>query len=121
MPAFLRTTAVLLALVTLSCSSSGAPKSAPDPESSDVPHVRIDNRASLDMDVYAVRNDGERIRLGFVSGGEKAVFALPATVTSGATTIRFEARPVRRGGEPVVSEIFGVHTGEEIAWSIPPQ
>ncbi|MEA2723847.1 MAG: hypothetical protein QOH59_1618 [Gemmatimonadales bacterium] len=121
MPAFLRMPAVLLALVTLSCSSSGTHQPAPTPDSSDVPHVRIDNRASLDMDVYVVRNDGERIRLGFVSGGEKSMFALPATVTSGATTIRFEARPVRRGGEPVVSEIFGVHTGEEIAWSIPPQ
>ncbi len=121
MPAVFRAPTRLLLLLTLACGGSGAPNPAPDPDSSDVPHVRIDNRASLDMDVFAVRNDGERIRLGFVSGGEKAVFALPATVTSGATTIRFEARPVRRGGDPVVSEIFGVHTGEEIAWSIPPQ
>jgi hypothetical protein len=121
MPAFLRMPALLLALLTLSCGSGGAPDPAPDPDSGNQPRARIDNRASLDMDIYALRNDGERIRLGFVSGGETAVFALPPTVTTGATTIRFEARPVRRGGEPVVSEIFGVHTGEEIAWSISPQ
>ncbi len=121
MPAVFRSPARLLLLLTLACGGGGAPNPAPDPDSGDQPKVRIDNRASLDMDVYAVRNDGERIRLGFVTGGERAVFALPATVTSGATTIRFEARPVRRGGEPVVSEIFGVHTGEEIAWSISPQ
>jgi len=121
MPPVFRSSALLVLLLALACGGGGAPDSAPAPESGDQPQVRIDNRASLDMDVYAVRSDGERIRLGFVSGGERAVFALPATVTSGATTIRFEARPVRRGGEPVVSEIFGVHAEEEIAWSIPPQ
>jgi hypothetical protein len=47
------------------------------------------------------------------------VFALPPTVTAGANSIRFEARPVRRGGDPVVSEPFGVR--EEITWSISPQ
>lgn len=121
MPAFLRTPALLLILLTLSCSGGGAPDTAPAPDSGDQLRARIENRASLDMDIYAVRNDGERIRLGFVPGGETAVFALPSTVTAGASTIRFEARPVRRGGEAVVSEIFGVHTGEEIAWSISSQ
>ncbi|HEV8177175.1 MAG TPA: hypothetical protein VGP44_05750 [Gemmatimonadales bacterium] len=121
MPAFLRTPALLLTVLTLSCSSGGAPETAPAPGSGDELRARIDNRASLDMDIYAIRNDGERIRLGFVPGGNSAVFGLPPTVTAGASTIRFEARPVRRGGEPVVSEVFGVHTGEEIAWSISPQ
>lgn len=121
MPAFLRTPALFLVLLTLSCSSGGAPETTPDPDSGDQPRARIDNRASLDMDIYALRNDGERIRLGLVPGGETAVFALPPTVTAGASSIRFEARPVRRGGESVVSEVFGVHTGEEIAWSISPQ
>jgi hypothetical protein len=121
MPAFLRTPAFLLALLTLSCSSGRAPDTAPEPDTGDQARARIENRASLDMDIYALRNDGERIRLGFVPGGETAVFALPATVTSGASTIRFEARPVRRGGESVVSEIFGVHSGDELAWSISPQ
>ena len=121
MPAVFRSPTLLMLLLTLACGGGRAPNPAPDPDSGDQPRVRIDNRASIDMDVYAVRNDRDRVRLGFVSGGENAVFALPATVTSGTTTIRFEARPVRRAGEPVVSEIFGVHPGEEIAWSIAPQ
>ena len=121
MPAFLRTPALLLILLTVSCRSGGSPKTTPAPDSGDQPRVRIENRASLDMDIYAVRSDGERIRLGFVPGGDTAVFALPPTVTAGATSIRFAARPVRRAGEPVMSEPFGVHTGEEIAWSISPQ
>ena len=119
MPAFLRRPALLLALLTLSCSSGRSPDTTPNPDSGDQPRARIENRASLDMDIYAVRSDGERIRLGLVPGGETAVFALPPTVTAGATSIRFEARPVRRAGETVVSEPFGVH--EQILWSISPQ
>lgn len=120
MPALLRTPALLLILLTLSCSSGGAPDTAPAPDSGQL-QARIENRASLDMDIYALRNDGGRIRLGFVPGGENAMFALPSTVTAGSSTIRFEARPARRGGEPVISEVFGIHTGDEIAWSISPQ
>lgn len=119
MPAFLRAPALLLVLLT-ACSSGRSSNSTPAPDSGDQLRARIENRASVDMDIYAVRSDGERIRLGFVPGGDTAVFALPPTVTAGAS-IRFEARPVRRSGERVLSELFGVHTGEEIAWSISPQ
>jgi len=121
MPAFPRMPALFLVLLTISCSSGGSPDTTPNPDTGDQPRARIENRASLDMDIYVVRNERERIRLGFVPGDETAVFALPARVTAGATSIRFEARPVRRAGEPVVSELFGVRTGEEIVWSIPPQ
>lgn len=120
MPAFLRASALLLVLLTASCSSGRSPDTAPDPDSGDQLRARIENRASVDMDIYVVRSDGDRIRLGFVPGGETAMFALPPTVTAGAS-ISFEARPVRRSGETVISELFGVHTGEEIAWSISPQ
>ena len=119
MPAVLRMPTLLLVLLTISCSSSGSPDTTPAPDTGDQPQARIENRASLDMDIYAIRSDGERIRLGFVAGGETSVFALPPTVTAGANSIRFEARPVRRGGDPVVSEPFGVR--EEITWSISPQ
>jgi hypothetical protein len=121
MPAFLRTPALLLVFLAASCSSGGSPDTTPDPYSGDERRARFENRASLDMDIYALRSDGERIRLGFVRGGETAVFALPSVVTAGATSIRFEARPVRRSGERVVSEPFGINTGEEIVWSISPQ
>lgn len=121
MPSFLRTPALLLVLLTVSCGTGGSPDTTPDPSPGDEPRARIENRASLDMDIYVLRSDGERIRLGFVPGGETATFALPSSITVGATSIRFQALPVRRSGEPVVSELFGIGTGEEITWSIPPQ
>jgi hypothetical protein len=120
MPALFRFPAILLVL-TLACSSGGTPDTSPSPEPGDQTRVRIDNRASLDMDIYVLRSDGQSIRLGLAPGGETTVFALPAAVTAGAASIRFEARPVRRSGQSVVSEPFGVQEGEEITWSVPPQ
>lgn len=121
MPTILRAL-VLFLLLTIGCSGgSNTSTPAASPEPSEVPRVRIENRASLDMDIYVVRSDGQRVRLGFVPGGDDATFALPAAITAGATSITFEARPVRRSGQTVVSEPFGVHEGAEITWSVPPQ
>jgi hypothetical protein len=111
---------LLLVLLSAACGRGSAPASAPDPDA-ETTRARIENRASVDMDVYLIRNDGQRMRLGFVAGGETSTFALPATLTAGTISIRFEARPVRRSGQAVTSEPFGVSRGEEITWSISPQ
>jgi hypothetical protein len=73
------------------------------------------------MDISVRRNDGRVSRLGFVPGGETAVFALPPSITAGAAWVRFEAEPIRSSGETVVSEPFPVSLGEEITWSVSPQ
>lgn len=83
MPAFLRVPALLLLLLTASCSGGGSPDTTPDSDSGDQPRARIENRASVDRDIFVLRSDGERIRLGFVPGGETTAFALPRTVTAG--------------------------------------
>jgi hypothetical protein len=122
MPALLRPAALLLSLA-LACSSGSSTGASPEPspEPSDVPRVRIENRASLDMDIFVIRSDRQRVRLGFVPGGDTAVFALPPTITAGTTSVTFEARPVRRSGDSVVSEPFQVSPGTEITWSVSPQ
>jgi hypothetical protein len=111
----------LLMACAIACSSGKTGPSGPDPQAEDQARVRIDNRASLDMDIYLLRGGGQALRLGFVPGGEKSTFALPPTLTAGAVSITFEARPVRRSGQAVRSEPFRVSPGEEITWSIPPQ
>ena len=112
----------LLMVFAISCSGGNpATTPAPEPQTDDQARVRIENRASVDMDIYLVRSDGQAMRLGFVAGGDTSTFALPATLTAGANSIRFQARPVRRSGEAVTSEPFGVSSGGEISWSIPPQ
>jgi hypothetical protein len=107
----------LLLLLTLACAGRNTGSTEPN----DQTRARIENRASLDMDIYVRRNDGRVSRLGLAPGGETTSFALPPTSTAGAAWVRFEARPVRRSGEPVVSEPFPVKMGDEISWSVPPQ
>jgi hypothetical protein len=116
MPTHLRFPALLL-LLTAACFGGRAAS----PEPGDQTRARIENRASLDMDLYVRRNDGRVSRLGLAPGNEITSFALPPTLTAGAAWVRFEARPVRGSGEAVVSEPFPVRMGEEISWSVPPQ
>ena len=116
MPSLFRTPVPLL-LAMLACVG-GTPG---NPEPGEQTRARIENRASLDMDIYVRRNDGRFSRLGLAPGGETTSFALATSLTAGAAWIRFEARPVRASGEPVVSEPFPVRMGEEISWSVPPQ
>ena len=115
--ATLRVPAVLIFALVAGCHSSNPGHAEPSTGT----RARIENRASLDMDISVRRNDGVVSRLGFVPGNDTAVFALPPTLTAGAAWVRFEARPTRSSGEPVVSEPFPVTMGEEITWSVPPQ
>ena len=107
-----------LILIMAAACHGGAPGGT---EPANQTRARIENRASLDVDISVRRNDGRSSRLGFVPGGETAVFALPPSLTAGAAWVRFEAKPVRSSGKPVVSEPFPVTMGEEITWSVPPQ
>ena len=116
MVTILRRSALILILVA--ACHSGAPGNT---EPANQTRARIENRTSLDMDISVLRNDGRASRLGFVPGGDTAVFALPPSLTAGASWVRFEAKPVRSSGQPVVSEPFPVTMGEEITWWVPPQ
>ena len=107
----------LILIVAAACHGGTPGKSEPANQT----RARIENRASLDMDISMLRNDGRASRLGFLPGGETTVLALPPSLTAGASWVRFEAKPVRSSGQPVVSEPFPVTMGEEITWSVPPQ
>lgn len=116
MPALLRYPALLLLLALAACRTNPG---STDPSSQT--RARIENRSSLDMDIYVRRNDGRDTRLGLAPGNETTTFALPPTITAGAAWVRFEAKPVRGSGEAVASEPFPVQMGAEITWSVPPQ
>jgi hypothetical protein len=107
----------LLLLISAACHSGRTGDAEPAGQT----RARIENRASLDMDILVRRNDGRGIPLGFAPGNATTRFALPPSLTAGAAWVRFEARPARGAGEPVLSEIFPVKMGDEISWSVPPQ
>jgi hypothetical protein len=103
-------------LVFLAACTGGGTK-GPSPEAP--ARVTVDNRSSLDMDLYVRRRD-QRSRLGFAPANQKTVFALLPALSGGPGLIRFEARPVR-GGEAVLSDLLDVKPGDRLDWSIPPQ
>jgi hypothetical protein len=113
----LRSLSALLFIFSAACHSGRTG----DAEPVDQTRARIENRASLDMDISVRRNDGRATRLGFAPGNETTTFALPPSLTAGAVWVRFEARPVRGSGEPELSEPFPIKMGDEITWSVPPQ
>jgi hypothetical protein len=114
----LRTPALCLLLASAACaggSSSGEP--APDSRGK----VRIENRSSLNMDIYIRKTFASPVRLGYVPASETVEFTLAPALIAGSASFRLEGRPVRAGGDNVLSEPFTAGTGEEIFWSIPPQ
>jgi hypothetical protein len=81
----------------------------------------VENRSSVDMDISARRHGVPPTPVGFAPANETTTFRLAPGLLAGAGTIHFEASPVRRQGEAVVSDPFNIGPGEEITWSIPPQ
>jgi hypothetical protein len=110
-------TVTLLILAAASCHSANPGSTEPANQT----RAKIENRASLDMDISVRRSDGRLSRLGLAPRGEATTYTLPPSLTAGAAWIRFEATPVRASGRTEVSEQFPVHPGDEIVWSVPPQ
>lgn len=83
--------------------------------------IEVENRSSVDMDVYLRPIRGGSIRLGFAPAGETTSFSLSDAMLTGAGPVRFEARPTGQRGSPVLSDTFYVPSNEVVEWSIPPQ
>ncbi len=109
---------LLSILLAFACASSGRGGEATPTANA---RVNIENRSSLDMDIFARRQGGQAIRLGLAPANQTTAFALATAAVAGPGFLRFEARPVRRSGETVLSEPLEVRPGGEVTWSIPPQ
>lgn len=107
---------LLLLLLIVAACRSGAPRG---PEEMVPPTtLRVDNQGFADMNIYALRSGGERIRLGRVTGHTVEVFTLPSYIaTSGR--LRFLADPIGSNRTPVSDEI-SVTPGDQLNLVIPP-
>jgi hypothetical protein len=108
---------LLLTIISTACHHSGTAGTEPVPQT----RVRIDNGASLDMDIYVLDSKNQASRLGFAPASRITTFALPTAITTGTPYLRFQARPVRGSGESVVSETFNIRQGDEVTWTVPAQ
>jgi hypothetical protein len=112
---------VLSALISLGGSACATHHVSDDSAPASQARVDVWNNSSVDMDLYIRAGQRRPIRLGLAPASDTTTFALAPALLVGASLIRFEARPVRGQGEPVLSEPFSVAPGDELHWSIPPQ
>ncbi len=98
------------------CSGNSREEQAAEP----VPatYVRVENRAYLDMTIYAYRSS-QRVRLGTCNGNSSAKLLIPASLIFGSTPLRFQADPIGSNRAPVSQEIY-VSPGDEVQLTIPP-
>ncbi len=78
--------------------------------------IRVVNRYSLDVTVFAVVN-GQRRRLGLVNTAGSGVFEIPVSLLAGGATLRLRAEPVGRK-EGVTTEALSVQPGQRVEWMI---
>lgn len=108
--------ALLLLLVLAACSTN--PRQ-PGPAAEEATTVRVENNAWADMTVYAIA-DGQRVRLGSVTGNTTRVLRIPARVIGLGRNISFMADPVGSDRAATSFQLF-VWPGEEITITIPAQ
>ena len=79
----------------------------------------VDNRNVLDMNMYIVRDGGQRLRIGTAPGLAKTKMTIPRGIVLGSTTVRFLADPIG-GNRGPVSEEISMDVGDEVGLAIPP-
>lgn len=83
--------------------------------------LEVNNRSSLDMDLFLVGHSGIRSRLGLAPGGKVTTFALTPAQVAGANPVVFQAVPTLRGGQAISSDPVNVTSKEAVTLDIPPQ
>ncbi len=104
-----------LALAVPACSRTG-PQSADN--AAQAPTVlRVENQSFYDMDIYMVRQAGDRVRIGSVSSQQTANLTIPSGLLFGLTNVRFVARPLAGPGAEVSQDI-AVAAGDTVVMTI---
>lgn len=79
----------------------------------------VDNRNTLDMNIYIIRSGGQRLRIGMATGLSKTKFTIPRGIVLGSTTVRFLADPIGGSRGPISEEITMME-GDEVGLMLPP-
>jgi hypothetical protein len=110
---------MLLLSLALACHSgkSDQPETGAEP----IPKTTLTviNQGFLDMDVYALPQDGARVRIGTSNGNSTQHFDLPRYLVQTSTTMRFLMVPIGGNYAPR-SQMIQVNPGDEVDLTIPP-
>jgi hypothetical protein len=109
----------MLLVLAAACHSGtgGQPGDAAEP----VPKTTLTvvNQAFLDMNVYALPQDGARVRIGTVTGNSTQTFRLPEYLVRTPITMRFLLDPIG-GNRAPISNTISVSPGDNVELQIPP-
>lgn len=113
-----RLTLVLLAVALVvgvgACATGGASRTDEPPAV-----LEVDNQSTFLMNIYVVRDSGERRRLGQARSLGTTTFRIPSTLIFGITPLRFQADPVGSNRAPISDQI-NVVPGDTVVMTIPP-
>ena len=107
---------VLLFALALPACSRHSPRSAGDTTHS-ATILRVDNQSFYDMDIYLLREAGDRVRLGSVRSQQTADLTIPSGLIFGIASVRFIARPFLGRGAEVTQDIT-VAAGDMVKMTI---
>ena len=106
---------LLLCALALPACARHTPRSAAELRAATT--LRVDNQSLYDMDIFMVREAGDRVRLGSVNSGRTADLTIPSGLIFGVASVRFIARPfLGRGAE--VSQNINVTAGDVVKLTI---
>ena len=110
---------LLMLSLALAChsGSSGQPGDQAEP----IPKTKLTvvNQGFLDMDIYALPQDGARVRLGTSTGNATQQFTIPDVLVRTPITMRFLLVPIGGNYAPR-SQLIQVAPGDEVELTIPP-
>jgi hypothetical protein len=112
--------ATVVAMLATVAACSHATRNARNDEGGQLTtRVHVENRAFLDMTVYVIGDDGNRQRLGTVTGNTDQEFVIPEYIIGPANTVRFLVEPIGSNRAPI-SDSLPVQPGQTVTLTIPP-
>jgi len=110
---------LMLSLLALACHSGSSGQPGDQAEPIPKTHLTVINQGFLDMDIYALPQDGARVRLGSVTGNSTEHMTIPDYLVRTPITMSFLMIPIGGNYAPR-SQIIQINPGDEVELTIPP-
>jgi hypothetical protein len=111
--------APILLILAVACHSGKSDQPNDQAEPVEKTTLTVINQGFLDMDIYALPQDGARIRLGTSNGNSTQHFNMPDYLVRTPITMRFLMVPIGGNYAPRSQQIQ-VNPGDEVDLTIPP-
>jgi hypothetical protein len=118
--------AIALSLSAVACRTSGSGglgaaiergKSANADDSTRVT-LRVENRSFWDQTIFAIQENGNRNRLGTVTGSLTTILTVPPNLLTGGSALRFISEPIGGGRRAATDRVY-LAPGDQVTLTIP--